>query len=243
MHDVKWIKITTGMFDDEKIKIIESMPDADAILVIWIKLLIQAGRTNASGYIFLNETIPYNDEMLSTIFHRPLNTVRLALETFQRFGMIETSQNGIKITNWEKHQNVNGMEKIREQTRLRVQKHRESKMLTEGKDGNATVTLRNGTELDLDKNKKVQIDHFFESIWKLYPKKEGKAKVSAKKKAELYKLGYDTVKKCIERYKESKEEWRNYQHGSTFFNSGYIDYLDENYAPPKKSTGREVIHS
>ena len=153
MSDVKWIKITTNMFDDEKIRLIESMPDADAVLVIWVKLLVQTGRTNANGYIFLNENIPYTDEMLATIFSRPLNTVRLALQTFKRFGMIEMDENGIRVINWDKHQNIEGLEKIREQTRQRVAKHREQKKLTEG---NATVTLRNAPELelDLDKDKK-----------------------------------------------------------------------------------------
>jgi len=89
MTEVKWIKITTSMFDDEKIKIIESMPDADSILIIWIKLLTQAGKNNANGFIFLSENIPYTDEMLSTLFNRPLNTIRLALQVFKHFGMFK----------------------------------------------------------------------------------------------------------------------------------------------------------
>src|SRR5690606_13932590 len=128
VSEVKWIKLSTNMFEDEKIRLIESIPDADALLVIWIKLLAQAGKTNASGYIFLNENIPYTDEMLATIFNRPINTIRLALKTFQEFGMIEISDNHfINIINWEKHQNIAGLEKIREQTRKRVAKHREKK--------------------------------------------------------------------------------------------------------------------
>jgi len=148
MAEVKWIKITTNMFDDEKIRLIESMPDKDAILIIWIKLLVQAGKTNASGYIYLNENIPYTEEMLATLFNRPISTVRLALKTFQDFGMIEITDKGIYVTNWEKHQNIDGLEKIREQTRKRVAKHREKKKLLES--GNVTVTLRNATDLEED---------------------------------------------------------------------------------------------
>jgi predicted phage replisome organizer len=103
-NDVKWIKITTNMFDDEKIKLIESMPDKDAILIIWIKLLVQAGRTNANGYIFLNEKTPYTEEMLAIIFNRPVNTVRLALKTFKEFNMIEMDEKDLLVTNWNKHQ-------------------------------------------------------------------------------------------------------------------------------------------
>ena len=65
MSNVKWIKITTTMFDDEKIDFIESLPEADSILIIWIKHLTLAGRTNADGLILLSDTIPYTEEMLA----------------------------------------------------------------------------------------------------------------------------------------------------------------------------------
>jgi len=153
-NEVKWIKLTTNMFDDEKIKLIESMPDADSILIIWIKLLIQAGKTNANGYIYLNENVPYTDEMIATIFSRPLNTVRLALKTFQDFGMIEMDDTGIYIENWVEHQNIEGLNKLKkkkEQNRLRQEKYRKKqKLIREGKTGNVSITLSNGTELELE---------------------------------------------------------------------------------------------
>lgn len=144
MTGVKWIKLSTNMFDDEKIRLIEGMPEADSILIIWVKLLSQAGKTNASGYIFLNENIPYTDEMLSTIFNRPLNVVRLALTTFKQFGMIEIDDNQfISISNWDKHQNTASLDKIREDTRKRVQRHREKQKVLGNEESNENVTLRN----------------------------------------------------------------------------------------------------
>ena len=123
---VKWVKITTNMFDDEKIRIIESMPESDSILIIWIKLLTLAGKVNANGFIFLTENIPYTDEMLSSLFQRPLNTIRLALETFKRFNMIHYSDsNMLYILNREKHQNIDGLEKIRQQGKQRIERYRE----------------------------------------------------------------------------------------------------------------------
>lgn len=150
MADIKWIKIATDIFDDEKILLIEAMPDADAMIVIWFKLLTLAGKQNNSGVFLINDTIPYTDEMLATIFRRPLNTVRLALDTFYKFGMIDIIENTITIPKWEKHQNIDGMDKIREQTRLRVAKHREKQKLIES---NVTVTQCNATDKDKDKNK------------------------------------------------------------------------------------------
>jgi predicted phage replisome organizer len=152
MADVKWIKLTVSMFDDEKIKIIESMPDKDAILIIWIKLLVLAGKTNASGYLYLSQNIPYTDEMLSTLFNRPLSTVRMALEVFQKFKMIDVENGYISISNWEKHQNIEGMEKIREQTRQRVANYREKQKQI----CNVTVTQSNATEEERRKKNKKE---------------------------------------------------------------------------------------
>jgi predicted phage replisome organizer len=87
--DVKWIKICSDIFDDEKIMLIENLPSADSIIVIWFKLLCLAGKNNNSGVFILNDKIAYTDEMLATVFRRDINTVRLALKTFENYGMIE----------------------------------------------------------------------------------------------------------------------------------------------------------
>ena len=77
-------------------------------------------------------------------------------------------------------------------------------------------------------------EEFFERAWQYYPNKRGKGQVSDKSKERLMSHGWDNVKRAIDRYLEDlkKDEWRQAQNGSTFFNSGYIDYLDENYTPP-----------
>ena len=64
MADVKWIKITTDIFDDEKILLIESLPESDSIIVVWFKLLCLAGKMNNSGVFMMNDSIAYTDEML-----------------------------------------------------------------------------------------------------------------------------------------------------------------------------------
>lgn len=99
MAEVKWIKITTDVFDDEKILLIESMPSADSIITIWFKLLILAGKQNNNGVFMMSNKLPFTDEMLATIFRRDLNTVRLALKAFEEFGMIEVVDNVITIPN------------------------------------------------------------------------------------------------------------------------------------------------
>lgn len=163
MSEIKWIKITTDIFDDEKICLIDALPDPDAILVIWFKILTLAGKHNSNGLLMMTDKVHYTDEMLATIFRRPLNTVRMAIGVFEQFGMIEIIDGIISLPNWEKHQNVDGMEKIKEQTRNRVAKYRKKqKNLALGNvTGNVTVTDGNALEEDKDKelDKDIEINN------------------------------------------------------------------------------------
>lgn len=128
MAEIKWIKLNINIFEDEKIRLIDAMPERDTIHYVWIRLLVQAGKINSNGFIFLSENIPYTDEMLATIFCRPLTTIRLALKILKDFGMIEIDEdNLIKIANWDKHQNIEGMDRVRAQNRKRVENYREKK--------------------------------------------------------------------------------------------------------------------
>lgn len=158
---IKWIKIVTDIFDDEKILLIESLPEADTIIVVWFKLLTLAGKQNYSGVLMMNDRIHYTDEMLATLFRRPLNTVRAALQTFEQFGMIEIINNAITIPNWEKHQSVESMEKAREQARKRVAKYREKQKQLANSNVTCNVTVTHGNALDIDKeiDKEEDIDN------------------------------------------------------------------------------------
>lgn len=157
MSDVKWIKIATDIFDDDKILLIESLPDSDSIIVIWFKLLCMAGKANNSGVFMLNDRIAYTDEMLATIFRRNVNTVRLALETFERYGMIEIVNNTITIPNWEKHQQLDALEKSRDATRKRVERYRaRQKLLAQGENTcNVTETVCNGDREDKNREEYI----------------------------------------------------------------------------------------
>lgn len=160
MADVKWIKIAINMFDNRKIRQIETMPDGDSLLLIWVKLLCLAGNVNDGGYIYLTKEIPYTDEMLATQFNKPITTIRLALKTFEQFGMIEVINNIIFLSSWEKYQNTDKLAEIRAQTRARVAKHREKQKLLEAGQGNnesnvtcnVTVTQGNATDIEEDKD-------------------------------------------------------------------------------------------
>ena len=150
--EIKWIKLSTALFDNRKIKQIRKMPDGDALIVIWLQILCLAGVTNDSGLVYFSKDIPYTEEMLATEFDRPITTIRLALNVFEQFGMVEIVNNILLVSNWEKYQSVDQMEKIREQNRLRKQKQRAQ--LTECHvTCHADVTQGHATDIDKDIDK------------------------------------------------------------------------------------------
>jgi predicted phage replisome organizer len=161
--DVKWIKITTDIFDDEKILLIESLPEADSIIVIWFKLLCLAGKMNNSGVFMMNDKIAYTDKMLATIFRRKETTVQLALQTFENFGMVEIIDGVITIPNWNKHQSLDVLEKKREYQKELMRKRRaEQKLLckangdTNSKANVSRVEREEEREEDKKENKSVR---------------------------------------------------------------------------------------
>lgn len=184
MADVKWIKLTTDMFDNRKIRHLRRLPEGNNIVLIWVMLLTMAGRCNSGGMIFLTENIPYTHKMLADELGFEENTVKLALGALEQLNMVVINNGCFTIAGWNEHQNIEGMDKIREQTRKRVAKYRENqKLLCNGVTSNATVTQSNATEEDKEEEKELEIDiekeekiscqqivDLFHSICKSYPK-------------------------------------------------------------------------
>ena len=163
MSDVKWIKIVTDIFDDEKMLLIESLPSADSIIVIWFKLLCLAGKNNNSGVFLLNERIAYTEEMLATIFRRDLNTVRLALRTFEEYGMVEIINNVITIPNWSKHQTLDQLEERKNYMKNYMKKYREKQKLLVDDKTNSKVNSKVNVnslegEVEREEDKEVERD-------------------------------------------------------------------------------------
>lgn len=160
MAEIKWIKLTTDMFDNRKIKHLRKLPDGNNIVLIWVMLLTMAGRCNSGGMIFLTENIPYTPKMLADELDFEENTVRLALEALAQFNMIVTDSGYFAIAGWEEYQNIEGMDKIREQNRLRKQRQREKQSLLPdvSRDSHVTVTQCHATEEDIDIEKDIEED-------------------------------------------------------------------------------------
>ena len=191
-----WIKISVDIFNNKKIKQIRSLPDGDSIIGIWLQILCLAGSINENGAVYFTKDLPYTEDMLAVEFDRPLNTMKLAIKTFISFGMIEITDNVMCVTNWLKYQNGDGLDKIREQARIRQQKYRQR--LTENKENNreelkesTNVTLRNVTERDEVTLPSISVSNILVS--------------SSKSKVLSTKEKKESLKTVIEEYTDNEE--------------------------------------
>ena len=243
MSDVKWIKLDTGIFEDEKIKIVLSMPEGKSLLVIWLKILCLAGRINNSGVLMVNKTIPYTLEMLSSVFNETEKMMRLAIDTFQQLDMVEQFNGTLLLPNWEKHQSEDKLKEIQEKSAIRVARHREKQRLMAGCNVtetlhvtlqkrlcNADVTQQNKELRTQNKEQDVStppngVDAPFDAFgmfWLSYPKKiakEGARKAWKKINLDLF----DTIMNALEQHKKSaqwlKDDGQYVPNASTWLNN------------------------
>ena len=237
MAAVKWIKIVTDIFDDEKMLLIESLPGADAIIVIWFKLLCLAGKNNNSGVFMLNDKIAYTDEMLGTIFRKDINTVRFALKTFNDFGMVELIDNVITIPNWSKHQTLDAYEKKKERDRVDQQKRREQQKLLIPSAEKSSDKSSEVVVLEEDKEKEEDIDiNIYSSIISYFNDKANtNYRISSKKTRQLIRArvndGFteDDFKKVIDNkvYEWLNTDMENYLRPETLFGTKFESYLNQ----------------
>lgn len=243
MAEVKWIKIVTNIFDNRKIKQIETLPDGDTIIIIWFKLLCLTGQINDKGYVYLTQEVPYTEEMLSTEFNRPLKTIQLAMRTFQTFGMVEIIDDIYHISNWENYQNVEGLEKIREQNRLRKQRQREKEkvLLLE-----SHVMSRDSHATDKDIDKEIDKNNI-NVVIKRYEEEIGFATPTTLTTLLSYQddLTDEMIVKAIEIASERNKKNLSYIKGilNSWISKGYKTLADIENEQSNKTTNIEEVWS
>ena len=156
--EIKWIKMSTNLFNNRKIKQIEKMQDGDAIIVIWLKLLVLAAEINDGGEVYFLKSVPFTEESLAVEFGRSVEIIALALRTFEAYGMIEIKDHAITVINWEKYQSIDKMEELREYNRLAQQRSREKKkqMSNNVNDSQIDESMKSQPRIDkkrIDKNR------------------------------------------------------------------------------------------
>lgn len=210
MAKVSWIKIETEMFNNSKIGHIRNLPEGNNIVLIWVMLLTMAGRCNANGLIFLTENIPYNEKMLADELRFDESVVRLALSVLEKFGMITRDGNLLTIPGWEEHQNIEGMDKIREQNRIRKQKQRERQrnMIEQdmSRDSSRDVTQQNKI-----KNKKEELDKYKEKDNNLIVSKDTIRQTDVRRVVEEWNKLQDVGIAPVTRMKSSSKRYKMLQ--------------------------------
>lgn len=252
MAEVKWIKIATDIFDDEKILLIEGLPDTYAIITVWFKLLCLAGKKNNGGVFLMNDKIPYTDKMLATIFRMNESTVKLALNAFEQFKMIEIVEGIITIPNWNKHQTLDAYERKKERDRLYQEERRaKQRALIEKSSDKSSERTSYVAVSDIDKEEDKEKDNNiyvpYKEIISYLNEKTGKklrwdVKSNQKEIKARFNEGYtlDDFKTVIDKKynewgrKPTKEElqrgikdMRIYLRPKTLFGSNFDVYLNQ----------------
>lgn len=252
MAEIKWIKITTDMFDNRKIKHLRRLPDGNSIVLIWVMLLTMAGRCNAGGMIFLTENIPYTTKMLADELGFEENTVKLAIEALDNFNMVVTKNGCFSIAGWDEYQNIEGMERIREQNRIRQSKFKaKQKALPGNVTDNVTLTLGNATDIEEDKEIEVEVETYKTIVSYLNEKAGTKYKhTTAKTKTAIHARlaegftvdDFKTVidKKCADWI---GSEYEKYLRPETLFGTKFEGYLNARQSERNDSNGQNTGNS
>ena len=167
MAEVQWIKLKVGMFDGNSFKKIKrakigGVSYRDKLTAVWFELLDLAGKSNANGYLIDNNEIPYHSfEDIATMLDREEKEIELCMQFFINEKMVEIIDDIYCLTNFVRFQNQEGLDKIREQTRKRVAKCREKKLLSQcNVTSCVTEPLRNAIEVDKEQEKNIDKDFF-----------------------------------------------------------------------------------
>ena len=166
MAEVKWIKMMVGMFDGMSFKKIKRAKIGgesyrDKLTAVWFELMDLAGRCNHDGALVSTGGIPFTDlDDIAVQIDRDEDELKLCMAFYLKEKMVTIEGDVYAIANWGVYQNLDGMEKIREQNRLRKQKQRENqKLLANGsQECHVTVTQCHALEEEGEEEKDLDID-------------------------------------------------------------------------------------
>lgn len=204
MSDVKWIKIVTDIFDDEKMFAIETLPDGLIIELVWFKILCLAGKCNSNGFLTINGKLAYTDDMLSKVFRIDIGVVQRALTIFQELEMIEIVENNYMVANWLKYQSGDKLEDIRAKGAARQKKYREKQKqlrLEQKEDEDRNVTHNVTDNITVTQNCSYIYNSSFSNIKNL----ESLLSNNDYKNS-IYILNNNILHECLKDWMEYKDE-------------------------------------
>lgn len=260
-----WLKLYEDFFTSKRIKKLRNLAGGDTFTIIYLKMQLKALKTN--GFLYFDGIMSDFAEELALDIDESVDDVRLTIQYLLSVGLIECSESGEEyFLTYMK--NVIGSETASTQrSREFREKKKEEKALQCNTSATHLQQVGNAEkEIDIEKDIDIHIGDFatqnnadegqnakandkqndnmlFEALWKLYPKKRGKGQISQTQKHKIAKVGLDEMTRAIDRFKESirGKDMQYVMYGSTFFNSGYVDFLDENYEDIKQTNRNEAV--
>ena len=233
-----WLRLKKDFFKRHDIRIIEAMQNGKDYILFYLKLLCES--VDHEGTLRFNDTIPYNEEMLSTITNTNIDIVRSAIKVFAKLGMMELLDDGtFYMVEVSKMMGTSAQDDhTRESTRLRVAAFRERKRLAlEEQERYSNVTCNGEIDIDIEKEKDIDIynntlaqnrydvDSKFNTFWSAYPKKIGKDKClnwfkSHKPKDDVIQKMVETLEAFKNSYDWKKENGKYIPYPYTWLNRG-----------------------
>lgn len=223
----------TDAVNDEKIEALRSLYGNDGYAFYFIMLEriyrsknfeidVSDAETKEEIFQILSRKILVSKERLEQIFQTALKWNCFDQKWYDEKGII--SSKGIK-------RRAGLVTEKRESMRARYNQNKEDISAAE---------ITQGTEGETPQSKEKKRKDIYivdsEYLWSLYPDKSGKQNAMKKLPKLIKEYGKDQIERCIKRYLEDVDKRRangfaelRYKNGSTFFNSGYVDFLDENY--------------
>ena len=241
---------------DDEVKLVQAEYGLKAFAVIvklWQKIYGERGYycewNNDVLLLFMSENGMTGDsknlvnDIVSACIRRNIFSENL----FKKFGILTSS--GVQKRYLKATSKRERVELIKEYLLISVGENNKNVVIKSISDGRNTENDDGNTQSKEEKSREdnntmcMEKAHaLFEELWKLYPCKKGKGSVSDAQKRKLLKVGGEEMKRALERYVsyvDSVDFDLHYKNGSTFFNSGYIDYLDANYEQEKKKPDRQ----
>ena len=184
--DVKWIKMMVGMFDGMSFKKIKRAKIGgesyrDKLTSVWFELMDLAGRCNHDGAFVDSTGVPFAGlDDIAIQIDRDEEELDRCMEFFLREGMVTLTEGVYSLVSWSEYQNVEGMEKIREQNRIRQANYKaKKKLLQSNVTGNVTVTDGNALEEEREEDLDKDIENsFYQSAKKDFDKNDFSTRIS-----------------------------------------------------------------
>lgn len=161
-----YLKLNKDFFDKHYIKILETQDNGDKYVLFLIKLMCESISHN--GYLRYNESIPYDEKMLSAVTNTDIDVVRVAIKLFQDMEIVEFTENKtifIPCVQQLTCSTTKGAEKKRQQVEERWKKGGKSSTIVksiEYRDKSIeyrdTNVSNKGIYKEENKNKEIEID-------------------------------------------------------------------------------------